>query len=259
MCIKKECKCYKGKENEECCNEKVREALRNRNYVFVLIMGIALMIISLVIKTSNDAVFVNQVSFASTITSIILSVIAIWLSISGERNTNEIKTKVSESVDRLIKTTDKSDKLAFDLKNMLSIQNESYNNIKNKIEVALSEIGGVKSTVTSLKDSFMGAKQNVKKIPDDICLFFQNILNGIPQKSNRKYLCKIIINMFKKMKNDPDIDMIHAYIKVSDKINISQDEKYVMYGIIVALKHNGFFNDIKNCEVAKKEKNKINE
>ena len=59
----------------------------------LLFIGIGFMIFALVTKTSDNDIFVNQVSFASTITSIILSVVAIWMSISGERTTNEIRTK----------------------------------------------------------------------------------------------------------------------------------------------------------------------
>ena len=40
MCIKKEYKCYKGKEAEECCNARVEEAVRNRTYFMILILGI---------------------------------------------------------------------------------------------------------------------------------------------------------------------------------------------------------------------------
>ena len=268
MCIKREYKCYKGEEDEECCNARVREALRNRNYSFVLILGIALMIISLVIKTSSDAVFVNQVSFASTITSIILSVIAIWMSITGERSTNEIKTKVTDSVNSIQTISSKTEELinglsdmlskqnesgnlVTELKNTLSKQNESYNSIKDQIEVAISDIGGVKSTVKSMNDFFMGSKQNMDNIPDNTFTLVQNIINGISIKL-RNALCEIITRIFQEIKNGSNEDITDIYVKVSKKVNITQQNKDVMFGIIIALHHNGFFKDDKNYENIKK-------
>ena len=249
MCIKKEYKCYKGKENEECCNARVREALRNRTYSFVLILGIALMIIALVIKTSNDAVFVNQVSFASTITSIILSVIAIWMSITGERSTNEIKTKVSESVDRLIKASSESDKLVADLSNMLSGQNESYNKIKGQMESILLEVHGVKTTITSMNDSFMGTKESqAESFPNDTFLFCKNIIEGIPDKEMKKIVCQSLIKIFQATKDGKEVTQNEVY----NLIDTSEVNRNIVFGVMVALNHNGFFKDSKNYEDTKK-------
>lgn len=116
MCFRKEYKCYKGKDSEDCCQKRVDEAVAHRTTMIVLIASIALMILALTVKTADNSVFVGQVSFASTVTSIVLSVIAIWMSITGERSTNEIKEKVSSSVDKLTETTCKSTALTDDLK-----------------------------------------------------------------------------------------------------------------------------------------------
>lgn len=249
MCIKKEYKCYKGKENEECCNARVREALRNRTYSFVLILGIALMIFAVVIKTSDDAVFVNQVSFAGTITSIILSVIAIWMSITGERSTNEIKTKVSESVDKLLKTSNESDKLVTDLSEMLSGQNESYNKIKNQMESILSEVNGVKTTIESMSDSFMGAKESpTESLPNDTFLLCKNIVEGIPGKEVKKMLCESLINLLQAKKDGKTLKQEDVY----NMIDAPGVHKNAIFGIVVALNHNGFFKDGKNYENTKK-------
>lgn len=245
MCIKREYKCYKGAESEECCNARVREALKNRNYSFVLILGIALMIISLVIKTSSDAVFVNQVSFASTITSIILSVIAIWMSITGERSTNEIKMKVTDSVDRLLKISSESGQLVTDLSDMLSKQNESYNSIKGQMESILSEVLGVKTTIVSMNNSFMGTKESAtENFPNDTFLFAKNLINRIPSKEVKWELCESIINIFQVKKNDKAVVQEVAY----NAINAQGTIKDIIFGMIVVLHHNGFFEVEKNHE-----------
>lgn len=249
MCVKKEYKCYKGKETEDCCNARIEEAVRNRTYFLILILGISLMIIALVIKTSNNTAFVNNVSFASTITSIILSVIAIWMSITGERSTNEIKTKVSESVDRLIKTSSESDKLVTDLSDMLSGQNEFYNKIKGQMESILSEVLGVKTTITSMNDSFMGTKESqMESLPNDTFLLGKNVIEGIPDKETRKNVCKPLIGLLQAEKDGKKIKSQEIY----DMIDAPGDHKNVIFGIVVALDYNGFFRDGKNYEDTKK-------
>ena len=249
MCLKKECKCYKCEETEKCCNARIEEAVRNRTYFLIFILGISLMIIALVIKTSDNTVFVNNVSFASTITSIILSVIAIWMSITGERSTNEIKTKVSDSVDRLEKTSSESDKIVTDLSKTLSEQNESYNKIKDQMESILSEVHGVKTTITSMNDSFMGTKESqTEAFPNDTFLLGKNIIERIPDKEMKETVCKSLI-IFLQAKKDGKTMKRNELINM---IDASEADKNAIYGIIVALNHNGFFKDGKNLENTEK-------
>lgn len=249
MCFKKEYKCYKGKDSEDCCQKRVDEAVAHRTNLIILIIAIALMILALTIKTSDSSEFVGQVSFASTITSIILSVIAIWMSITGERSTNEIKTKVSEAVDKLLKTTGESDRLVSDLGNILSEQNESYRDIKNQMEFVLSEVRGVKTTVSSMNDFFMSSNSNKKeKITTDTFLIFENIINGIPSNAVRSELIKILLTLFSEMNKNKNKQIVEIY----RHIEVSNNNKPIMYGIVVSLYHNGFFSDEKNYEKLEK-------
>lgn len=162
MCFRKEYKCYKGKEREDCCQKRVDEAVSHRTTMILLAISIALMILALTIKTANDSAFVGQVSFASTVTSIVLSVIAIWMSITGERSTNEIKEKVSASVDKLTETTNKSTVLTDDLKRTLNNQNTKYDEIMEKMENIVKNIEGMNNTVGSMNNllSKIGASTN---------------------------------------------------------------------------------------------------
>jgi hypothetical protein len=78
--------------------------MNDKYKLHVRYIGIIALIITLgsvILAGYNNDAFVGQFSFASTITSIILSVVAIWMSISGERNTNSIKDKVEDAVDDL--------------------------------------------------------------------------------------------------------------------------------------------------------------
>jgi len=75
------------------------------HYKYSIVIAIILLFGGIVLATSNQDEFVVQVSFGSTMSSIILSIIAIWMSISGERTTNDIRTKIAESTERLSNTT----------------------------------------------------------------------------------------------------------------------------------------------------------
>ena len=133
MMCKEKTICYMGKEMEECCKSKVKDALNRRTSFIMLGLAVLLLIFALTIRTADNDIFVNQVSFASTITSIILSVIAIWMSISGERQTSEIKEKVVIASDKLADTVNESQKIMKDLKETLKEQNSIYMGISDKI------------------------------------------------------------------------------------------------------------------------------
>lgn len=56
--------------------------------------------------TANNSEFSDWLSFASTLTSIILSVIAIFMSISGESKTEGIRNQMEETAYRLDNAVD---------------------------------------------------------------------------------------------------------------------------------------------------------
>lgn len=155
MCFKKEYKCYKCEGREDCCQKRVDEAVSHRTNFIILIIAVALIILALTVKTADSEIFSEQVSFASTVTSIVLSVIAIWMSITGERSTNAIKEKVSSSVDKLTETTNKSIDLSDDLKKTLDNQNSKYDEIIEKMEEVISNVEGMKESVVLINDSLL--------------------------------------------------------------------------------------------------------
>ena len=101
----------------------------------------------LVVAGSNQESFVEQFSFASTITSIVLSVIAIWMSISGERNTNEIKEKIGEAANRLEKTSSDFEKLGQKSEDSIKQQEDFYMNTAKNFNSILSELNALKNKV----------------------------------------------------------------------------------------------------------------
>ena len=104
-------------------NEKnVRHDNLKLHFIYVVTICFIICIGTIIIAAYNQEAFVSQVSFAGTITSIVLSVIAIWLSISGERTTNDIRIKIAESTERLSDTTKNVETLNKNYENTMDTQ-----------------------------------------------------------------------------------------------------------------------------------------
>ena len=87
-------------------NEKnLQQEKLKLHFTYIVVICFIICIGTVILAAHNQETFVSQISFAGTITSIVLSILAIWLSMSGERTTNDIRIKISESTERLSETT----------------------------------------------------------------------------------------------------------------------------------------------------------
>lgn len=110
------------------------------------IIGISIGITALVIVESGyqSDYFVDQVSFAGMISSIILSVIAIIMTIIGEAKTDNTKNKLEEVSENLIKVSEDINKSISNLSNvsdinlridsLATILNETYSKVSRTAE-----------------------------------------------------------------------------------------------------------------------------
>ena len=260
MCFRKEYKCYKGKDSEDCCQKRVDEAVAHRTTMIVLIASIVLMILALTVKTADNSVFVGQVSFASTVTSIVLSVIAIWMSITGERSTNEIKEKVSSSVDKLTETTCKSTALTDDLKRTLDNQNKKYDEIIEKMEAVVSNVEGMNTTVGSmnslLSEIGIPTNKNGEEFDEQILIKMANMVlesfqGSTADKGREKLKCALAFTYEKKLKD--------TVVGVNDLVDYLESqygedeiqEAYIDTGIVYVLGRCGLFNKVNKNDMEK--------
>ena len=74
--------------------------------------------------------FFSHFSFASTVTSIILSVLAIFMSVTGESKTQAIRDRIEEEADDIVKVSGKLEIQMQELSEKIAIVVHNTDNIK---------------------------------------------------------------------------------------------------------------------------------
>ncbi|MCI8798062.1 MAG: hypothetical protein HFG89_14710 [Dorea sp.] len=120
---------YFSKKNSDCpCKDYNEYELRLKcmktklHSRYIVCIAIGIVVWSLATGEANSSEFSDWISFASTITSIILSVIAIILSITGESKMDAMRNQMEETASKLEETAN-------------AINNANSQNIKNVEEL----------------------------------------------------------------------------------------------------------------------------
>lgn len=100
---------------------------------YIVCISIGVVIWLLATGEANSEEFSSWISFSSTIASIILSVIAIIMSITGEGKTDEMRNQMQETIGKLEKTAE-----SIDHANDQNIKN--INELKSSIELLKQKI-----------------------------------------------------------------------------------------------------------------------
>ena len=100
---------------------------------YIVIICVAICVWSLVTGTAHKDIFVSQISFASTVTSIILSVIAIIISITGESKTTMMKAQMEDTAHQLETTVEKITQISETTEDNLNMLKQSVSQLEVKI------------------------------------------------------------------------------------------------------------------------------
>ena len=95
----------------------------------VVIVDLVLVIVWL-FTSRTDSDFVSHFSFASTVASIILSVLAIFMSVTGESKTQSIRDRIEQEADEIIKVTGNLETQMRDLTGKIEVIVHNTDNIK---------------------------------------------------------------------------------------------------------------------------------
>ncbi len=101
-------------------------------YIACICIGISLLIV--INSAVGDDIFIGKLELASTITSIILSVIAIIMSISGEGKTEGIRNQMTEIIKDFKNTVDLVNTINADVKSSIDELQDKIDNIPSKVD-----------------------------------------------------------------------------------------------------------------------------
>ena len=138
---------------------------------YISAISFACVCLVIILHCCQSTMFQNCISVSSTVTSIILSVVAIILSVTGERTTNEIRNKVADSVEQLEDCTEKSSKLTEELTKTLQQMNDLYENVNDKV----SDIPKIKTALNDLISKNKEDNKNTIDAVEHIASFLNNI------------------------------------------------------------------------------------
>ncbi|MCR2050834.1 hypothetical protein NSB25_26750 [Acetatifactor muris] len=168
--------------SDNLSNTSLQHEKLKLHYRYLVIIALILLLGSVVLAAYNQNAFVSQVSFAGTITSIILSVIAIWMSISGERSTNDIRNKIAESTERLSCTTQNVETLNQKYEKTMDTQLEELKNVQEQLTKVIYSINSVGEQVSHLQENNItvsnASNNNIFDSSQKIALF-NNIYNWV--------------------------------------------------------------------------------
>ena len=104
----------------------------NQLWIRICIVVIVNLVLLLVwcFTTRTDPDFFSHFSFASTVTSIILSVLAIFMSVTGESKTQAIRDRIEEEADDIVKVSGKLEIQMQELSEKIAIVVHNTDNIK---------------------------------------------------------------------------------------------------------------------------------
>jgi len=226
------------KENK-CPNEVQCEKNKlHIKYIVGIASGVSLG--SLVLSGYSNTAFVSQFSFASTVTSIVLSVVAIWMSISGERATNEIKDKIIDASDRLEKTTSNVEQINSSYHQEVSDQISSLEYIQKKLDEIVGGFTDVKDEMSLTKDqvaqvaskidnyNFEGKKDIISY--DQVVSIYEISMQLWRKKEYKNYEISIFIAIFDKfgeaMKKDSGFGY-NEYKKVANELQAKDIDTHI--------------------------------
>lgn len=127
---------------KQTCKESCNTLLKKENtYRLIILVVVLVFVLGYTFSGNSDAM--GYFSFASTITSIILSVIAIIMTINNEQKSDRVKDAIDESVKTLQQSTEE-----------LKEYSESMGDVSEKLETVLSDIHGISEKTEEMNQHF---------------------------------------------------------------------------------------------------------
>lgn len=157
--LRKESDCPCEDYNEYEVKLKCVKTKLHSRYISCIAAGIVIWVLAT--GDANNAEFSSWISFASTITSIILSVIAIIISITGESKTDAMREKMEETTKHLNKTAQSIDEANEQNQNNVIELKQNIMLLQNKIELLQGRTNEVLNRYEKQSETDVQEKKNI--------------------------------------------------------------------------------------------------
>lgn len=140
--------------------EKIKTLLKKLS-PYIIVIFITINVHDFIVQTSNNTTFVNNFNFASTITSIILSVVAIIYTLIDGSQSKGIQTKIVEAADDIQQSVNELKEVSSRMKDI----NKKINQLEENIKQSNSELA---ATLTYKKGVTKHDIDNTKSISEEL-------------------------------------------------------------------------------------------
>ena len=155
-------KCLKEYANNDCYISELKYEKGKLHTRYLLAIAIGLIILSVLIATNGGTEFSNQLSMGSTISSIILSAIAIFMSISGENKMSGIQNQMIETSTKMSKIVNQIENANDKIVASISDKLEKMDVVVETLEGIGGDIREVKGKVQDISSLFSGETKEVR-------------------------------------------------------------------------------------------------
>ena len=121
------------------CSQKCRYLLK-KDFIYMSVIAGIIIVVLLALTFTNDKEAVNYFSFAGTLSSIILSVVAIFMTINSENESKDAKSQMDISIHRLEKTGNDISELSEKWQSTVSDLQEKLDDQKSDISETLRQL-----------------------------------------------------------------------------------------------------------------------
>lgn len=196
---------------------------------FISLAGIVIVIIG---ACSGEKKFVNEVSFASTISSIILSVIAIIMTIAGEQKTDNTKNKlvgVSDDLNKITGDIKDSTKNLKELKNLdekLKKIDEIVTRVTNieKITTENNKKAGITDKIEPSNSIDIHKNESYNKMN------YKNLYKNLVYGAHNNYLLSGLYYIFQMIEKGNGIP-VENFVKLMSLLGIDSNSAQYYWGM----------------------------
>ena len=133
-----------------------------KDFIYISVIAGMVIVVLLTLTFANNENAVNYFSFAGTLSSIILSVVAIFMTINSENESKDAKTQLDRSIVKMEESTNAVKKASDDWEETVIDLQERLDTVRDEINEVLREIQVVSAQNKSISAE-LGIQAHDKK------------------------------------------------------------------------------------------------